>query len=82
MPKLYFDFDDGRTRFTDEEGINFANIEAGRTEALQTLAEIVKDALPKSDQQEFSALVRNGSGNLVYRAKVTVSGEWNETRSV
>lgn len=81
MPKLYFDFDDGRTHLTDEEGIDLPDVETGRAEVLRTLAEIAKDTLPKGDQQAFTAAIRNASGNVVYRAKVTVSGEWHEPRS-
>ncbi|MCK2056850.1 hypothetical protein [Methylobacterium sp. 37f] len=78
LMKLYFDFDDGRTQFRDEEGIDLPNVEAAQTEVLKTLAEIAKDALPKSDQQAFNASVRNTSGNIVYSVEVTVSGEWHE----
>ena len=81
MSKLYFDFEDGNRRFRDEDGIELPDIEAGRTEVLRTLAEIVKDALPKSDQQGFYASVRNASGDIVYSAKVTISGGWHEQRN-
>lgn len=83
MPKLYLDFelDDGRSRFRDDEGIDFPDVEAARAEVLRTLGEITKDALPKSDQQAFTALIHNASGDVVYSAKVTVSGGWHEPRS-
>lgn len=77
MMKFYFDFEDGHTRFTDEEGMDLPDVEAGRAEVLRTLAEIAKDALPKSDQQAFTAAIRDASGNVVYSAKVTVVGEWH-----
>lgn len=76
--KLYFDFDDGRTQLRDEEGIDLPDVETARTEVLKTLGEIAKDALPKSDQQAFTATVRNASGDVVYSAKVTISGEQHE----
>lgn len=76
--KIYFDFDDSRSRFRDEEGIDLPDVEAARTEVLKTLAEIAKDTLPKSDQQTFCASVRNAAGNIVYSARVTISGGWHE----
>ncbi|MCK2056920.1 hypothetical protein [Methylobacterium sp. 37f] len=82
MPRLYFDFNDGRSRFVDEEGIDLPDVEAGRAEVLQTLAEIAKDALPKSDQQAFTASIRNSSGKTVYSAKVTVAGAWHGSHQV
>jgi hypothetical protein len=78
MPHFYFDFDDGRSRFRDEEGIDLPDVEGARTEVLKALSEIAKDALPRSDRQAFHASVRNASGSVVYSAKVTVSGEWHE----
>ncbi|KQP80647.1 hypothetical protein [Methylobacterium sp. Leaf117] len=82
MPRLYFDFNDGRSRFVDEEGIDLPDVKAGRAEVLRTLAEIAKDALPKSDQQAFTASIRNSSGEMVYSAKVTVSGAWHGSHQV
>ncbi|WP_311275227.1 DUF6894 family protein [Methylobacterium sp. WCS2018Hpa-22] len=81
MSRLYFDFDDGRSRFKDDEGMDFPNAEAGRTEALKTLAEIAKDAIPRSDHQAISAVMRDDSGATVYSAEVTVSGEWHKPPS-
>lgn len=81
MAKLYVDCEDGSSHFEDEEGIDFPNAEIGRTELLRTLAEVFKDALYDSDQQVFAASIRDVSGNIIYSAKVTVSGTWHETRS-
>ena len=81
MAKFYCDFDDGRSSLRDDEGFDFPDVEAGRAAVLQTLGEIAKDALPKGDQQAFTASIRNVSGDVVYSAKVTVSGEWHEPRS-
>lgn len=78
MLHFYFDFDDGRSRFRDEEGIDLPDVEGARTEVLKALSEIAKDALPRSDQQALHASVRNASGSIVYSAKVTISGGWNE----
>lgn len=77
MPKLFFEFDDARTHFRDSEGLDLPNVEAAQKEVLRTLAEVVKDALPKSDCQTFTACVRDATGNSVYSAKVTVEGTWH-----
>lgn len=81
MTKFYCDFNDGHSDFRDDEGFEFPDLEAGRVEVLRTLGEITRDALPKSDQQAFTALIRNAAGDVVYTAKVTVSGEWHQARS-
>lgn len=77
MAKLFFDFDDGRTVFKDQEGFEVANLDAGRDQVLRTLAEIVKEALPKGDDQTFQANVLDAAGNRVYSATVKVSGTWH-----
>lgn len=78
MANFYFDldFDIDRFQFKDAEGIDFPDVEAARIEVLRTLAEIAKDALPKSDRQVFSASIRNASGDIVYSVKVVISGEY------
>ncbi|MEG9500317.1 MAG: hypothetical protein MIN69_00325 [Methylorubrum extorquens] len=76
MAKFYFDIDDGRLRFMDDEGFEFADVEAGRAEVLKTLGEIARDALPRGDQQAFTASIGNAAGDVVYSAQVTVSGKW------
>lgn len=81
MTKLYCDFDDGHSGLRDDEGFDFPDVEAGRLSVLRTLGEIAKDALPKSDQQALTASIRNASGDVVYSATITVSGEWHEPRS-
>jgi hypothetical protein len=78
--KLYLDFDDGRSQLRDEDSIDCPDEKAARTEVLKVLFEIVKDAVPKSDQQMLTATVRNASGDTVYSAKVTVSGGWHKPR--
>lgn len=81
MLKFYFDFDDGRSSFKDDEGMEFPSAEAGRTEALKALSEIAKDAIPRGDRQAISAVIRDASGDVVYSAEITVSGEWHKARS-
>jgi len=82
MPKLFFDFDDGRTRFTDADGFELADVEAARIEVLRTLGEIAKDGLPRGDNQSFRAHVRDANGNSVYSASVTVAGTWHGSKPV
>ena len=78
MSNFYFKFDVGHSQFRDDEGIDLPDAEAARMEVLKSLAEIAKEALPKSDEQVFSASARNASGDIVYSASVTVSGAWHQ----
>jgi hypothetical protein len=80
MLRLFFDFENARISFYDEEGIDFPNVEAGRSEVLLTLAQVVKDAIPNGDHQSFTARVRDASGNSIYSARVTVAGTWHGSK--
>ncbi|WP_443136756.1 DUF6894 family protein [Methylobacterium sp. Leaf113] len=78
--KIYFDFDDSRAPFRDEEGMDLPDVETARTEVLRALGDIAKNVLPRSDQQAFKISARNASGDIVYSAEVTVSGGRHEPR--
>ncbi|WP_056185704.1 DUF6894 family protein [Methylobacterium sp. Leaf113] len=77
MPRFYFDFDCNHLRVVEGDAFDLRDAAAGRDEILKALAEIVKDALPKNDQQTFQASVRDESGHLAYTATVTMTGLWH-----
>ena len=82
MPRLFFDFDDARNHFRDGEGVDLPTVETAQDEVLRTLADVVREELPKGDQQTFTAHVRDAAGNSVYTARVSVTGTWHKSRPV
>lgn len=74
MPRYFFDIHNGGFQ-RDEDGIECANFEAARREAMIALPEISRWAIPADgDSQAFTVLVRDESGTLVYTATLTFAG--------
>jgi hypothetical protein len=74
MPRYYFDFHDGVT-FIDEEGVELENIDAARTCAIQSLGAIAGD-----DTSATHMNIRNGFGNIVLTANLTLRTEVRRAR--
>ncbi len=75
MSRFYFDVREG-ARFTpDDEGLEFASLDAAEREAATAAAEIGRDRLPKGDAREVTVELRNEHRQRVLT--VTVSMEIN-----
>ena len=59
MPRFYFDIREGARLTPDEEGLEFADLDAAEREAAECAASIGRDALPKGDAREITIEVRN-----------------------
>ncbi|NNM72732.1 DUF6894 family protein [Enterovirga aerilata] len=75
MPRYFFDIDDGGDRTTDHVGTDFPDAEAARAEAISVLPSIARDA-PRTDSREIVATVRDESGLPIFRARLSIEGEW------
>ena len=75
MPRYYFDsIENGRT-LRDEEGLELADVEEARIEALKALGGIVKDSMPNGDTAQFAIAVRDGTPDPVITAVLSLSVE-------
>ena len=73
MPRYYFDsIENGRT-LRDEEGLELADVEEARIEALKALGGIVKDSMPDGDTAQFVVAVRDGNPDPVITAVLSLS---------
>ena len=59
MPRSYFDVREGASFIPDEDGLEFASLDAAEHEAACTAAEIGRDRLPTGDAREVTVEVRN-----------------------
>lgn len=59
MTRFYFDVEEDGRLGVDTEGTELASAEAARFEATQTLAELVRDALPGRRAKHFTITVRD-----------------------
>ena len=77
MPQFFFDTDDGRFQFQDEEGREMPHVHAARDEAVATLPEMVQTKLPAGERREYAVRIRDEHGVTVYTAILSIVGEWH-----
>lgn len=74
MSLYFFDIHDREFR-RDDEGTECAGFDAARREAMISLPEIARFAIPSNgDNQAFTMLVRDEGGAVVYTATLTFAG--------
>lgn len=78
MPRYFLDVSRGQSSAPDEVGSVLPNEQAGRCLALNTLATIATESIEGSDQQSWFASIRDAHGNTLYRAKLTLTGRWED----
>jgi hypothetical protein len=63
MPLFFFDvLQDGKLS-VDTEGSELPDLDAAREEAVNTIAEMSADAIPRTRGRQLSMIVRDGRGN-------------------
>ncbi|WP_095081789.1 DUF6894 family protein [Mesorhizobium sophorae] len=58
MALFYFDLDDNGMVFPDDQGTECQDVAAVRYEAIRSLADITRDALPDGDHHKVESLER------------------------
>lgn len=76
MPLFYFDSDDGDQKLIDDIGMEFANIQEAREEAIRSLPDMARDVLPDGDRRSMWVSVRDEHGSQHFRATLSLLGEW------
>ena len=62
MPRYFFDSRDGDDLAADSEGTELPDLTSAQAEAVATLAELARDALPGFREKRHAILVRDESG--------------------
>lgn len=76
MPRFFFDVHDGGPTF-DGVGVECADHEAVRREALRLLPDIARDEVPRDgDRRTFAVVVTDEDGRAVYAATLNFTGLW------
>ncbi len=79
MALYYFDIHDGEHDTRDEEGSEFAELDAVRREAIRILPDIAREVMPNDgDRRDVIVDVRNGTGMVIYTATLSLIGRWME----
>jgi len=77
MARFFFDIFANGERTPDDEGMEFADLEQVRREALRTLPAVAKDEAAKDgDRQAYTVFVTDEVGKGVYTATMTYAGLW------
>lgn len=74
MARFYFDTDDGSAPDTDDEGVDFPDLEAAKHAAKSILAVMIGEKLPTSDHIGLRVVVRNETGVPIYVASLSLDG--------
>lgn len=80
MARYYFDVIDGGRLTCDLFGVDLADDDEARDEAIALLHDLPRDRLPTVDQHQFVTRARNEGGEVVYEASLTLHGSWRPRR--
>jgi hypothetical protein len=73
MPRFYFDVREGVHFVSDDEGLEFPDIDAAEREAAEAAAAIGRELLPKGVARSVTVEVRNEHSQRVVTATVTLA---------
>ena len=76
MPKFFFDFRDGARRTRDAEGLELANAESAKREAMVAVAQVLQLEESDDDRRVVECRVRDSRDNEVYRVSLAFNGAW------
>lgn len=76
MPRYFFDFADDRQCMRDDEGTECQTAGDARSAAVRTLTAMAKDEPLTGDLLDYMVSVRDEVGHVVYRATLSLAGEW------
>jgi hypothetical protein len=66
MSRYFFDFRNGRRSMRDDEGVEFADLEAVRSEVMNSLPAMAADEILRNgDWFDFEMTVRNATGPIM-----------------
>jgi hypothetical protein len=81
MPRFFIDPDDDDTYVEDEDGLGLPDAEAARKVGLAALSDIARDRMQDGRNRTFRASVRDEAGTMIYKATLTLAGEWRASGS-
>ncbi|GJD53080.1 hypothetical protein OPKNFCMD_5851 [Methylobacterium crusticola] len=75
MPRFYFDICEGPEFIADDEGSEYADLDAAEREAVLAAAELSKDRFPTGRVREIAIGVRDRAGQRLLTATVSMQIE-------
>ena len=74
MPRFFFDVHNAIGSHRDDFGDEFATFEEARDQAQSLLPDIAREELPDGELHVITCDVRDDTGRVVYRGKLTFEG--------
>jgi len=75
MPRYYFDYEDGPGEVHDDEGVDLANLEQARKEAMSAIYGLAKEKTPAGDRRDFRLAIREEGGPVLMVVSLSLSVE-------
>lgn len=76
MPRYFIDTNNDGTFVEDDEGQDLPDAEAARKVALAALPDMAREKMPDGDRRTFWASVRDETRRVIYKATLTLRGDW------
>ena len=76
MTHFFFDIDDGENHVTDSHGLDLADKEAARREAISILPDVAREELPDGDRRTFICKVRDETDKVIFIATLSLVAGW------
>ena len=76
MPRYYIHTNNGDTADTDAEGHLLPDAKSARDAAMKAFPDMARDVLPDRDHRTFLVAVENELGEVIYEAKMELTGAW------
>jgi len=61
---------------TDQDGVELDGPETARAEALRSLVDMAREALPTVEEPTFATVVRQENGTAFFRTSLTLRHQW------
>ena len=75
MPRYFIDIDDGEVYAVDEEGSEWPDLLAARSDAVAALQESAKGKLFNCDRRTLATSVRDEAGRVLFKARLSLTTE-------
>lgn len=72
MPLFFIDTSDQDNFYRDDEGSEFADLQAAKAAAVGALPDMARDELPDGDARTFLAIVRDAHGAPILQAALSL----------
>jgi hypothetical protein len=76
VPTYFFDIINAGTVTRDDYGVELADDDEARQQAIALLPDMARDEFPDGDQHEIIAKARNEGDEIVYEVSLALQGKW------